>query len=645
MTLDRERAAVVKAQDVTPEAYKDLSITDRLTQQSQVGNSYRLGEVPSANPILREVRPGDSLRRYRRAELMAHHRHLDLDDRERSVVDALDTTMDDVSRQRRPYSVQYATPPRFRSSQSIGPSNTDAETYLATTNADRSGYRPYQPRRRTSVVLSESPRRHLLAPNSPRARLSASPGRMTDDEDMPPMSTNDLTPSRGAITSQPRTSDIPTSDPWHVIQSALETARRTDGTGTAQPNLQQIEEALEAERQLGMQLEQQLGDERQLSMHLRRQLDSHSQLLQARQRELASISSDPSLHDLSFEDVLQHDLATERRHGDDRAAEIEEEIRHGTVRTRSLENVRDSLIYGDSHTAEQSSPSAAHSSALPTTTAATRASNNTDASISSSSAAVRVMESTRSRRIANIEDLQQQVRLAEARVRRAGSDLLSLEAAMLARSNEATVNTNPSERLNPAYSDDIARSSSYRFLPDSPNRSSQAPSSDRPSYNAHVAATRAAVQERLRAQRGTQNRSASISQPATNAALSSNTIPATARAARSTAEQTSQTSSDLRLARMMMYSGSSARAMDANGNWVGAALMQRMLNQNSTTNATSGSSSSNNVAEIIRDVGVGTAGLGWSEDGRSLFAGTEEGIFQFNVNLRDRMTFPVLGMR
>jgi len=37
---------------------------------------------------------------------------------------------------------------------------------------------------------------------------------------------------------------------------------------------------------------------------------------------------------------------------------------------------------------------------------------------------------------------------------------------------------------------------------------------------------------------------------------------------------------------------------------------------------------------------VGTAGLGWSEDGRLLYVGTEEGILEYHVNIQDRKTFP-----
>ncbi|KAF2805752.1 uncharacterized protein BDZ99DRAFT_511146 [Mytilinidion resinicola] len=40
--------------------------------------------------------------------------------------------------------------------------------------------------------------------------------------------------------------------------------------------------------------------------------------------------------------------------------------------------------------------------------------------------------------------------------------------------------------------------------------------------------------------------------------------------------------------------------------------------------------------------GVRTAGLAMSQDGRKLYAGTEDGIFEFNINLRERKLFPAI---
>ncbi|EQL35367.1 hypothetical protein BDFG_02873 [Blastomyces dermatitidis ATCC 26199] len=43
--------------------------------------------------------------------------------------------------------------------------------------------------------------------------------------------------------------------------------------------------------------------------------------------------------------------------------------------------------------------------------------------------------------------------------------------------------------------------------------------------------------------------------------------------------------------------------------------------------------------------GLGTAGIGWGADGRTLFIGTVQGIFQFELNVQDRKTFPGFSCR
>ncbi|KAK2853214.1 hypothetical protein FQN49_005297, partial [Arthroderma sp. PD_2] len=43
--------------------------------------------------------------------------------------------------------------------------------------------------------------------------------------------------------------------------------------------------------------------------------------------------------------------------------------------------------------------------------------------------------------------------------------------------------------------------------------------------------------------------------------------------------------------------------------------------------------------------GVGTAGVGWSEDGRTLYIGTVQGILEYHINLFDRKTFPAFSCR
>jgi hypothetical protein len=321
VTLDKGKSTTVTVEDLTPAEYRDLSVKERLKQQhlarrrwvrreagSQAGNDPIAGEDESAN------QPPST-----RDELMAHYTELGLGPRERSVRAALETAMDDVEHyQSPPYSVNYTSLPRLRSSvMAEGDESGDMDIRLLASPELRSTYRSFHPRRRTSVVLSQTTRnRHLVPSDSPRARISASPGRMTDeDEDLPALSTNDLTPSRGGYTSQPRTSDIP-SPPHQRFASSSSEAESIYSRTT----LATVESALEAERTLENELLRQLDDERL-------------------NRRLGIPGGRQSVHDL------------------------EEELRCTTERAHRLVLERERLM---NRIEAQQEPTSAHTSALPT---------------------------------------------------------------------------------------------------------------------------------------------------------------------------------------------------------------------------------------------------------------------------------------
>ena len=581
--LDKARSTIITVEDTTPKMYRDLPIKDRLKQQHLARLRSMRGipdETLRTGNLLEETRAGFMLRRQRRQDLMSYHRGLDLDARERSVLDALETTMDDVEHHS-PYSVNYTSPPRFRPSHLADPNSSgDLDVRLMPSSDPRTGYRSYQPRRRTSIVLSESTvNRHLAPQDSPRARISASPGRMTDDEDTPSMSTNDLTPSGGASTSQPRTSDIPTSDPWHVIQSALETARRTDETTSGsgdRPTLAQIESALDAERRLGSQLERQLADERQLSNLLRRQLETQDRLLQSQQRELEAATEADDRLEPSIDRLLQRELANEQQFGEQRSRDLENEILSGTSRARRLESVRARLLSNVSQNPD-SSASSAQTSALPTFSTSAQLAEETEASplpsSDSLSATLQRHEAFRRERAAHIESLERQVRRAETRVASASSDIQALENAIQRSAS--------SERL--------VRQHEARVRAASMSASGSSNPSDQP-------------RTRVVGARPIERDSPTIG-------------PRTTRTVGELAGRASET--EMRLARMMFLSGGQ-RNMDANGNWVAGGGLQRMLAQASAGASSSRAGPSASVAEVVREMGVGTAGIGWSGDGRSL---------------------------
>lgn len=603
VSLTKENFETIEVRDNTPEAYRTLSVKERLKQQDRAprGSIQPDGghSVRTDNSV--ETSRTDSVqRRMRRHELMSYHRSLDLDARERSVLDALETTMDDVGHHARPFSVNYSSPPRFRPSHLADPSSGDLDVRLMASTDPRTGYRSYQPRRRTSVVLSDSVNRHLAPQESTRARISASPGRMTDDDDTPSMSTNDLTPSRGGSTSQPRTSDIPTSDPWHVIQSALESARRTDESGPVnedRPSLAQIEAALDAERRLGTQLERQLADERYLSHQLRMQLDNQDRLLRSQQRELEAVSERDARLEPSIDRLLQRELVSEQQFGDQRTQELETEIRLGTNRARRLESVRAHLLSNTSRPAsnanDQSSTSA-QTTTLPTfntltnqqqpTTTSTNATPLTD----NLAATLQRHEAFRRQRVAHIDNLERQIRLAESRVASASSDILGLESAI--RRGAANATANPT-----ANADRLVRQHEARVRA------------------ASMAANGTASADTPAPPRTPDLRSAAVANGSGNVLRGATTRQVVSELTGQTTER------EMRLARMMfLQSASRQRSMDANGNWVAGGGLQRMLVQAATGGRASGAGGVGGIGDVGDVVGVGTAGIGWSVDGRSL---------------------------
>jgi Uncharacterised protein domain (DUF2415) len=237
-------------EDMTDPYVKDLDTRGRLIHQYQE-NVHSENMIDNAETLLGapdEWAGGAALERQdsRRAGLA------DLDARERSVLDTLEVTMeqveDAIDNVTNPYSVNYRSSPHLRTAfegEERSPSRAQLETLIDVfrerdVQRIRSGDRQYQPRRRNSIVLSQGPGSstngapRLTSGSISRSRFTASPSRMadadmeTDRSRLPPtISTNDLTPTAGTSDSQPLPYNIPSSDPWHVIQSALGQQART----------------------------------------------------------------------------------------------------------------------------------------------------------------------------------------------------------------------------------------------------------------------------------------------------------------------------------------------------------------------------------------------------------------------------------
>ncbi|KAK4947564.1 hypothetical protein LTR10_013509 [Elasticomyces elasticus] len=594
LELDSHKVETVDLEDGTPVTYRNLGVKERLKQQHLARLRAIRGSTPSGTESETNNEETETARRYTRQDLLSYHQGLDLNARERSVIDALETTMDNVEQSAtQPFSINYRSSPQPREDQLLG-YNIDPLAPLRGSQGNRS----HAPRRRTSVVLSESSSNstQLLDPNNnERTRLSTSPGRIGEDEQ--PSTRSPMPPVH---TSRVMSSNIPPSDPWHVIQTALETARESDNSNRA--NLARIEAALESERQLGNQLERQLADERQLSALLRRQLDTQQRLLMENSTQLdhlrAVARESNARVEASLERVFQRQLASEEQFLQQRSRELQEQMTAGEQYALRLTRERNRLIMANPERAtelqpvypiERNSPDA-RSTTLPTTLRA-----------DSLSSVLSEHSESRNQRIQHIDHLQRQVRRAESRVALATADIQALENAIrreFGRQEQSDVDS----------------------LPRRPGDWNTPPASWRtglnPSERNRAAAAAAAA--RRAHDRGSQ----------TLADLASR-IP----------------DSDLRLARMMFLSGMSGnRATDANGNWTPGAGLNRVLAGASSLTAREPPATTT-AADAVREMGPGTAGIGFSPDGQYLFAGSEEGIYEFKINLRDRMTFPAVEFR
>ncbi|KIX05529.1 uncharacterized protein Z518_06401 [Rhinocladiella mackenziei CBS 650.93] len=625
LELDQQKAEMVELDDGTPVAYRNLGIKERLKQQhlARLRTIRGLSSRDRDGELSIDDLPTESGARHNRQDLLTYHQSLDLDARERSVIEALETTMDNVEHlTTRPYSINYSSSPRLRGSMIFSDASRRYDVQLLNPGSRSSGARSHQPRRRTSVVLSESSAngsRYLDPNESQRTRLSASPGRISDDDEIPVMSTNDLTPSTRS-NPQLQSSNIPPSDPWHVIQSALETARESDNSNRV--NLARIEAALEAERQLANQLERQLADERQLSTLLRRQLDNQQRLLMENSTQLdhlqAAARESNSRVEASVERLLQRPLANEQQFLQQRSQELQSELRLGTDYSRRLALERDRLLGGDSGTEStpNTHPTNSESTSAQTSTLPTMNLRSSETSDNASNILTDYTES-RSQRLAHIENLQRQVRRAESRVALATSDIQALENAIRR---------------------EISAEDGDRRRNDEGNRQGRSTNNTTDATNNETSNNSDST--RSDDHRSTGRRSQMAMNPVRESRVESRISELSGRVP----------DSDMRLARMMFLSGLSGnRSLDGNGNWMPGSSLHRVL---AGASSLSGGSTSNAVgqspvtaADAVREMGPGTAGIGFSPDGQFLYAGSEEGIFEFKINLRDRMMFPAFEMR
>lgn len=597
--LNKGKTKEIILKETTPPEWTTVDVKERLQRQHQQRMQY-LQALRGQPPI-----GARSLSR-QQGSINSVQDHLS--ERERSIIRSLNTTISEIT----PYSINY----RNESTQ-VHPSASGREYEIQLINPG-----PYLPRRRSSVVMSQSSAGQHLTVENLRATMTASPApiemeRTTSipsttrlstpepqpDPDMPPlMSTNDLTPS-ARDNSQPLPYNIPPSDPWHVVEASLINARRPNAAQAS--NITAIENAIFAERQLADRLQRQLEDEQRLSALLRSELEARERLSELRLRELQAEQTGDEFPSPSLERLLQRQLYTERDHGQRRSQELEAEIRSMSRRVSQLVDERALLIDRQltlQRSAQEHMMNSAQSSALPTTLSPDshlppeyvmqrslldRAHERRMSVIRNGELTERLrsMDDDRALRAQRIRDLEQQVRRAETRVALASSQ-----------------NTNRARRPpQPSNSSAHSRQADPAPIPEDVRRLLE------PLEN---------LQSLPRSSNGVQ-RTTSIARPTTSgrpprtpenqpssSVLSMSALPGFFR---------TPIDNDNRIARMVLARSSA----DGNGNWTPLAAQRYFLGTPMRSN-TGGISGGPGIEDILRDGGVGTAGLGWSPDGKKL---------------------------
>lgn len=596
--LNKDDMEKLDIKDATPAEFRDLDVKERLRRQHQQRMQALRGHPPVGARSLTEDR-------WQRMSVdhAVPDQASSLSARERSILQALETTIDGIDTPRGPFSINYtAEHPTLQNSAS----SARREWEIQLLNPANRLLASHQPRRRSSVVLSDNQSSHLLTvDDNPRMTMTASPGPMSDDGSVPIMSTNDLTPPAGSSSSQPLPFNIPASDPWHVIEVSLVGNRASANTGSRQPaGLTQIESAIYAERQLANRLERQLADERRLSTLLRSELEARERLLEARQQEFQSEQAiNSGRMSPSLERLLQRQLHSEHDHGQQRSEELENEIRNMSRRVSQLMGERDSLLQRYRFHLEQAqSPSAsvigsgsntgnstsARTSALPTTL--------TRIDFTELERRMQSMDEERRIRRQRLQDLEYQVRRAESRV-----NLASLQSNVerpSSSSSSSQLRNRPTVQAN----DRDDPPTSFRTLPTPPSSSTTANPTAPSSSDIAFESLLARVSNR--AHRLTPRVREATVVPSTPSASERTTIPRFSELANRV------TDNDLRIARLMM-----ARAnADMNGNWTPAAARMFLTGR---IGRPSGEGAAG-FEELVRESGVGTAGVGWSPDGTRL---------------------------
>lgn len=580
LELDPGKVETVDLEDGTPVAYRNLGVKERLKQQhlarlralrypfaSEVDGELSLDDLPMDH--------GQGPDRHRR---VSYAQDADLDARERSVIEALETTMDNVERlSTHPYSVNYVSSPHVRGSATPVTSRRGQDVSTHSTGSRASGFRPHQPRRRTSVVLSESSASRYLDPNeSQRTRMSASPGRMGDEDEIQIESTRVPIPNatESAGSDPPSSVNEPTQyDPWLVIQRALTTARELDRSNRSR--LAHIEAALEADRprrrQNMAERDPSIPFGRPVDTQDRPQESPHLDYLRAVARE-SNARAEASLAriaQLRLRD--EQEFLGEQELRAELTIENDYPSRYVSERAQLMR-----AVAGDASIMSNVSNNTASSTARTSTLSTTNLRFGGAGGLSN----IMTEHTARRQRLDAIDNAERQLRQVQSRVTMASSDIRVLESAIRGGIGQEGTGSRVEDGNQPSRtSTNAANESIWR-------PASVQPDNSRASRRTQMPMNRETRIERLSELVGR------LPDP------------------------------DLRLARMMFFFGmSNNRSLDANGNWTPEAGLHRVLTGGSSlpaTNSGAAGPSTTTTADAVREMGPGTAGIGFSPDGHFL---------------------------
>lgn len=615
--LSRNLDKTVQVKDVTPDDWRNVEAKDRQKKQHQQRMQALRGHPPVGARTLNEDRRPESR--------MGHPPRVNgsFSDRERSVLASLETS----SREMRapaalpaPFSITYSSNPQIRHSASSANSRREYEIQLLNPSSTHIGRGP---RRRSSVVLSEPrPGQRLAVHDNSRATMTASPAQMLEDNSIAPMSTNDLTPSAGSNFTQPLPYNIPPSDPWHVIEAQIANNRATPNTiptSRGLTGLSQVDTALHSERRLSDRVERQHRLEIQMERSLRSELEGRGRSSQSHrddvERQSVVVERDSS---------RQEQWRTWHEQSQRRTQSLQEELRVSNRIINQLTTERNNLM--DRHRSSS------------------QALLNTQVRLEP------LTESHRARR-QRVEQLEQEMQEAQAQFERSLINMTpnhNIETASsmpelaegdfrrLVNIPMVVARESPVDQLPPGVPDFMTiQNRTSHLSPEnrgSPQRVRSTNSEQRtPGLPSLTSVTLPPDPENLTQMQQIEHRAvfstADDLENLSRAAIRS-TIPATSElAGRVTAE-------DWRTARWMI-THTSAPAPIIDQGWA----------QNSLSRIYGGRVSAAAQEELKKEAGIGTAGISWSRTGTRVYVGSEEGIFEFKLNLQDRMQVPVIEMR